>query len=146
MQGQRLCPSLKDTEQRHALGHQVSDTKPAVSAKPCYFFCLFCVGSILNCRLSNTHSCCCASESPVAKERKFCLFTQEHLLLLVLLTTRLKLSNNFHWLKPEQQQTANKSTQCILQQMSDRVTSQVQLHSFPVTKAGGQGPNYDLKH
>lgn len=75
VQGQRLCPQLKDAEQIHALEHQVSDTKPADSTKPCYFFCLFRVGSILNCRLSNMHSCCCASESPVTKERKSYFFT-----------------------------------------------------------------------
>lgn len=61
-------------------------------------------------------------------------------------TARFKLSNNLHRLKPEQQPTADESTQCILQQMSAPATSQVQLHSFPVTKAGGQGPNYDLEH
>lgn len=57
VQGQRLCPLLEDAEQRHALGHQDSDTKLEVSTKPCYFFCLFCVGSILNCRLSNMLLC-----------------------------------------------------------------------------------------
>lgn len=75
---------------------------------PCYFLCLFCLGSIMNCRLSNMHSCCCVQKAPMAMERGNCIS---------LLKARCHrcyyrqqdFSNNLHWLKPEQQITANES-------------------------------------
>lgn len=65
MEGRRLCPLLEDAEQVIGrLGHQISGMKPAVSTKPRYFLCLFILGSIMNCRLSNMHSFRCVQKAP----------------------------------------------------------------------------------